>query len=195
MIFREPSILFHRTFTLKKYNSCITAAGAGRVSATAADDGLVANDGVLISGGALAVTSGGGSANTAVKTGNAMFGGWDAGTSEEETTSMKGVKAQNALEITGGTLTLDTADDSLHSNGTAAVSGGTIDVTASDDGFNAAGGTDDSAENGMFGPDAFASDATKTLTFEGGTGNLGGMREPGGMQEPDNMQLPGGRAF
>lgn len=151
MIFREPSILFHRDFTLKKYNGCITAAGAGRVSATAADDGLVANDGVLISGGALAVTAGGGSANTAVKTGNAMFGGWDAGTAEKE--------------------------------------------TASDDGFNAAGGTDDSAENGMFGPDAFASDATKTLTFEGGTGNLGGMREPGGMQAPDNMQRPGGRAF
>lgn len=41
----------------------------------------------------------------------------------------------------------------------------------------------------MFGPDAFASDATKTLTFEGGTGNLGGM------QAPDNMQQPGGRAF
>ena len=195
MIFREPSILFHRDFTLKKYNGCITAAGAGRVSATAADDGLVANDGVLISGGALAVTAGGGSANTAVKTGNAMFGGWDAGTSEEEAASMKGVKAQNALEITGGTLTLDTADDSLHSNGTAAVSGGAIDVTASDDGFNAAGGTDDSAENGMFGPDAFASDATRTLTFEGGAGNLGGMREPGGMQAPDNMQQPGGRAF
>ena len=194
MIFREPSILFHRDFTLKKYNSCITAAGAGRVSATAADDGLVANDGVLISGGMLAVTAGGGSANTAVKTGNAMFGGWDAGTAEEETTSMKGVKAQTALEITGGTLTLDTADDSLHSNGTAAVSGGTIDVTASDDGFNAAGGTDDSAENGMFGPDAFVSDATKTLTFEGGAGNLGGMREPGGMQAPDDMQ-PGERAF
>lgn len=173
MIFREPSILFHRDFTLKKYNSCITAAGAGRVSATADDDGLVANDGVLISGGALAVTSGGGSANTAVKTGNAMFGGWDAGTAEEEAASMKGVKAQNALEITGGT----------------------IDVTASDDGIHAAGGTDDSAENGMFGPDAFASDATKTLTFEGGTGNLGGMREPGGMQAPDNMQRPGGRAF
>lgn len=152
MIFREPSVLFHRHFTLKKYNGCITAAGAGRVSATAADDGLVANDGVLIRGGALAVTSGGGSANTAVKTGNAMFGGWDAGTAEEETTSMKGVKAQTALEITGGT----------------------IDVTASD---------------------AFASDATKTLTFEGGAGNLGGMREPGGMQAPDTMQQPGGRAF
>ena len=238
MIFREPSILFHRAFTLKKYNGCITAAGAGRVSATAADDGLVANDGVLIRGGTLAVTAGGGSANTAVKTGNAMFGGWDAGTVEEEAASMKGVKAQTALEITGGTLTLDTADDSLHSNGTAAVSGGAItaqtgddslhaddtltvsggeitvtqsyegieagvilvtggaiDVTASDDGFNAAGGTDDSAENGMFGPDAFASDATKSLTFEGGTGNLGGMREPGGMQAPDGMQQPGGRAF
>lgn len=195
MIFREPSILFHRAFTLKKYNSCITAAGAGRVSATAADDGLVANDGVLISGGTLAVTAGGGSANTAVKTGNAMFGGWDAGTAEEETTSMKGVKAQTALEITGGTLTVSGGEITVTQSyegieaGVILVTGGTIDVTASDDGFNAAGGTDDSAENGMFGPDAFASDATKTLTFEGGTGNLGGM------QAPDGMQQPGGRAF
>lgn len=186
--------------------------GGGSVTIDAGCDGIQAETSVLISGGTLAVTSGGGSANTAVKTGNAMFGGWDAGTTEEETASMKGVKAQTALEITGGTLTLDTADDSLHSNGTAAVSGGTItaqtgddgihaddtltvsggeitvtqsyegieagvilvtggtiDVTASDDGFNAAGGADDSAENGMFGPDAFASDATKSLTFEGGT--------------------------
>ena len=104
MIFREPSVLFHRDFTLKKYNSCITAAGAGRVSATEADkgyvyigggsvaidagcDGIQAETSVLISGGTLAVTSGGGSANTAVKTGNAMFGGWDAGTAEEETAS------------------------------------------------------------------------------------------------------------
>ena len=47
----------------------------------------------------------------------------------------------------------------------------------------------------MFGPDAFASDVTKSLTFEGGAGNLGGMREPGGMQAPDGMQQPGGRAF
>lgn len=42
----------------------------------------------------------------------------------------------------------------------------------------------------MFGPDAFASDATKTLTFEGGTGNLGGMREPGGMQRRTTCSSP-----
>ena len=54
---------------------------------------------------------------------------------------------------------------------------------------------DDCAGKGRVGPEAVSSDATKTLTFEGGTGNLGGMREPGGMQAPDNMQQPGGRAF
>ena len=47
----------------------------------------------------------------------------------------------------------------------------------------------------MFGPDAFASDATKSLTFEGGTGNLGGMRDPVGIQAPNGMQQPGRRAF
>ncbi len=218
MIFREPSILFHRDFTLKKYNSCITAAGAGRVSATAADDGLVANDGVLISGGALAVTSGGGSANTAVKTGNAMFGGWDAGTAEEETTSMKGVKAQTALEITGGTLMLDTADDSLHSNGTAAVSGGAITAQTGDGGTVLVSGPTDGA-NSIF-------DSGTSFTMNGGvllgTGSQGMLETPGedsaqntlsvscsgeagsvvevqgadgGIQAPDNMQQPGGRAF
>ncbi len=218
MIFREPSILFHRDFTLKKYNGCITAAGAGRVSATAVDDGLVANDGVLISGGTLAVTSGGGSANTAVKTGNAMFGGWDAGTAEEETTSMKGVKAQTALEITGGTLTLDTADDSLHSNGTAAVSGGAITALTVSGGTVLVSGPTDGA-NSIF-------DSGTSFTMNGGvllgTGSQGMLETPGedsaqntlsvscsgeagsvvevqdadgGMQAPDNMQQPGGRAF
>lgn len=218
MIFRDPSVLFHRDFTLKKYNGCITAAGAGRVSATAADDGLVANDGVLISGGTLAVTSGGGSANTAVKTGNAMFGGWDAGTAEEETTSMKGVKAQTALEITGGMLTLDTADDSLHSNGTAAVSGGTITALTVRGGTVLVSGPTDGA-NSIF-------DSGTSFTMNGGvllgTGSQGMLETPGedsaqntlsvacsgeagsvvevqdadgGMQAPDNMQQPGGRAF
>ena len=48
---------------------------------------MAQKNGVLIRGGTLAVTAGGGSANTAVKTGNAMFGGWDAGTAEEEAAS------------------------------------------------------------------------------------------------------------
>lgn len=185
--------------------------GGGSISIDADCDGIQAETSALISGGTLEITAGGG-ANTQDKTGNAMFGGWTDTTEESDTVSMKGVKAQAALTVTGGTLTLNTADDSLHSNGSTSVSGGaitaqagddgihaddtltisggeitvtesyegieageilvtdgTIDVTASDDGFNAAGGTDDSAENGRFGPDSFAGDATKSLTFEGGT--------------------------
>lgn len=199
MIFREPSVLFHRDFTLKKYNGCITAAGAERVSATAVDDGLVANDGVLISGGALAVTSGGGSANTAVKTGNAMFGGWDAGTAEEETTSMKGVKAQTALEITGGTLTLDTADDSLHSNGTAAVSGGAITaLTVSGTSFTMNGGVllGTGSQGMLETPGEDSAQNTLSVSCSGEAGSVVEVQDAdGGMQAPDNMQQPGGRAF
>lgn len=182
--------------------------GGGSVSIDADCDGIQAETSVLVSGGALEITAGGG-VNTQAETGNAMFGG---AAEESDTVSMKGIKAEAALAVTGGTLTLDAADDSLHSNGTASVSGGTItartgddgihaddtltisggeitvaesyegveagvilvtggtiDVTASDDGFNAAGGTDSSAENGRFGPDTFAGDATKSMTFEGGT--------------------------
>lgn len=131
---------------------------------------------------------------------------------------MKGVKAQTALEITGGTLTLDTADDSLHSNGTAAVSGGAITALTVRGGTVLVSGPTDGA-NSIF-------DSGTSFTMNGGvllgTGSQGMLETPGedsaqntlsvacsgeagsvvevqdadgGMQAPDNMQQPGGRAF
>ena len=82
---------------------------------TAEQDGIQAETGVLISAGEVNVTAGGGSANGEQKTGNAMFGGAQ-NTTADETLSTKGIKAEAALDITGGTVTVDSADDSLHSN-------------------------------------------------------------------------------
>ena len=102
---------------------------------TAEQDGIQAETSVLISAGEVNVTAGGGT-NGEQKTGNAMFGGAQS-TTTDETLSTKGIKAEAALDITGGTVTIDSADDSLHSNDSMTVSGGGITVKSSDDGLHA----------------------------------------------------------
>ena len=109
--------------------------GGGTVNITAEQDGIQAETSVLISAGEVNVTAGGG-ANGEQKTGNAMFGGAQS-TTTDDTLSTKGIKAEAALDITGGTVTVDSADDSLHSNDSMTVSGGGITIKSGDDGLHA----------------------------------------------------------
>ena len=132
--------------------------GGGTVNITAEQDGIQAETSVLISAGEVNVTAGGG-ANGEQKTGNAMFGGAQS-TTTDETLSTKGIKAEAALDITGGTVTVDSADDSLHSNDSMTVSGGGITVKSGDDGLNAAGSSVDGG---------FGTAGADTLTVNGGT--------------------------
>lgn len=153
--------------------------GGGTVNITAEQDGIQAETSVLISAGEVNVTAGGG-ANGEQKTGNAMFGGAQS-TTTDETLSTKGIKAEAALDITGGTVTVDSADDGLHADNTLTIedgtivveescegleaidltiNGGTIDVTASDDGLNAAGSSVDGG---------FGTVGADTITVNGGT--------------------------
>ncbi|MGP4066276.1 carbohydrate-binding domain-containing protein [Oceanobacillus sp. M65] len=58
-------------------------------------------------------------------------------TEEDETTSTKGIKAENKLDIVGGSLTIDTNDDALHSNNNMVVAGGEITLSTGDDALHA----------------------------------------------------------
>ncbi|HWL12837.1 MAG TPA: carbohydrate-binding domain-containing protein, partial [Ureibacillus sp.] len=49
----------------------------------------------------------------------------------------KGVKAGTELILAGGTFTIDSFDDAIHSNGTIAISGGGITVNTGEDGIHA----------------------------------------------------------
>lgn len=57
--------------------------------------------------------------------------------SSESSSSMKGIKAGTELGISGGTFTIDSADDSFHSNGSMTIGGGTYTITSGDDAFHA----------------------------------------------------------
>lgn len=64
----------------------------------------------------------------------------DSASAETENTSAKGPRAGTALTISGGTFTIDSLDDSIHSNGDAEISGGEFTLFTGDDGMHADGG-------------------------------------------------------
>lgn len=57
--------------------------------------------------------------------------------SEDSSTSMKGIKCESGMLISDGTITIDSADDSIHSNTSITVNGGTFEIASGDDAFHA----------------------------------------------------------
>ncbi len=60
-----------------------------------------------------------------------------SGTENSESDSKKGIKAAVDITIDGGTIEIDSADDSLHSKNSISINGGTITATSGDDGIHA----------------------------------------------------------
>ena len=127
----------------------------GKFTVSAEGDGISASNSLQIAGGDFDITAGGGSENgTKENSGNygdfmggfgrpgggGRPGGNSGGTStetEDDSISMKGVKAAGDLTIQGGNFKLNCADDGFHSNSNMVVSGGTFDIATGDDGFHA----------------------------------------------------------
>lgn len=57
--------------------------------------------------------------------------------SDDSSTSMKGIKCESGMLISNGTITIDSADDSIHSNTSITVNGGTFEIASGDDAFHA----------------------------------------------------------
>lgn len=127
----------------------------GTINIIAGTDGIQAATEVLIEGGTVNIESGGGSANSSTTTGGKMnsdWGGWGMPggkgqgvmptitdteeTTEEESTSAKGIKAISSIVIDGGNINIDSSDDSIHSNDTLTINGGNINISSGDDGIH-----------------------------------------------------------
>ncbi len=121
-------------------NSGFLYISGGDFRITSEGDGISAGYYARIDGGEYTVTSGGGSSNASEKSdpmnpGGGFFASPSSGT--DDSISTKGIKAGVGLFINEGTFELDTADDSLHSNGDLSVSGGNISIASGDDGLHA----------------------------------------------------------
>lgn len=111
----------------------------GNINIISQTDGLQSSNTLYIYQGNITIQSGGGSVNNSKQStmmnGN-PWGNWNTA-DEDDTTSAKGMKAQNTIEISNGTFDLDTADDTLHSNGTLTIQDGSFNISSGDDGMHA----------------------------------------------------------
>lgn len=98
----------------------VTISG-GTLTLSAAEDGIQADGDLTISGGTFHVKTNGG--HTTALT--------------DDSASCKGFKAGKTLTVTGGTLTVDSADDALHAGTDVTISGGTLTLATGDDGVHA----------------------------------------------------------
>ena len=115
--------------------------GGGKITINSVTDGIQAETTFLAENADINIKSGGGSENSS-KTHADNFGGWgnwnnSTAASSEDSTSAKGIKAGGNIDIKSGTITIDSADDSVHSNSNTTITDGTISVTSGDDGIHA----------------------------------------------------------
>ena len=122
----------------------------GTMNIEAEGDGIAAGAYVQIKNGTFDLLSGGGSVN-GLKASSGNYGGFRGGgpghmrpngtqqsaNTDEESTSMKGIKAANSLLISGGNFKIDSADDSIHSDVSVAINGGTFEIASGDDAIHA----------------------------------------------------------
>jgi hypothetical protein len=113
----------------------------GTLNITAGEDGIQAETRVVINGGNIAISSGGGSVNSSIKIGD-RGNPWDNQSvgntpdSNSSSGSAKGLKAGVDITIEGGNINIDSSDDSIHSNDSLTISGGNIILASGDDGMH-----------------------------------------------------------
>ncbi|MDO5292397.1 MAG: carbohydrate-binding domain-containing protein [bacterium] len=135
---------------------------AGTFTITAGNDAIQAEKSLCVKGGTYTLTTNNGSTNAQKTHEEMMSGGMNGGfgnrnnqasqtteatiapettassTTETTTsTSYKAMKAGNDIYVTGGTFTIDSCDDAIHSNNTVTIDDGTFKIKAGDDAIHA----------------------------------------------------------
>ncbi|MBQ3491043.1 MAG: carbohydrate-binding domain-containing protein [Oscillospiraceae bacterium] len=120
----------------------------GAVKGESEGDGISAGAYMQIADGTIDLLVGGGSEN-GEKEHSDSFGGFMGGgqggmrprqtqtSTTQSGTSMKGLKATTGLLVSGGNITVDSADDALHSDASLIINGGTFTLASGDDAIHA----------------------------------------------------------
>lgn len=122
----------------------------GELIISSEKDGLQAEKNLTVNDGKITVTAGGAAADEdiAVKDEpwdfDKQHGGGNRGGAmmlsqsvSDSSDSIKGIKAGGDITINGGTISVKSADDSIHSNANIEIGGGTFELSSCDDGIHA----------------------------------------------------------
>jgi len=201
----------------------------GSFDISAEGDGISAGNYMQVKDGIFDIIVGGGSENAADQTsdswgdfmgGHGMRGpgmvgpggmnpGRGGAETDDSSTSIKGMKSTGDMIIEGGSFSIDSADDAVHSNSCITINGGTFAIETGDDGFHAddiltiTAGTIDITEcyeglEGLHvkveGGDIHLVSSDDGLNAAGGTDSsgTGGMRGDDQFGGRDGMGGPGG---
>lgn len=194
---------------IKSNNSEDTSKGyvyiaGGKISIEAETDGIQAETLLTIEKGEITVKTGGGSENsskTSEGEDNPDWGMWgqdDSSTTEDDTASAKGLKAGGDIKISGGTITADTSDDSIHSNSNITIDSGSFNLSSGDDGIHA-----DSAlavnDGNILIEKSYEGLEGSSITISGGTVELtasdDGLNASGGSDSSAMGDRPGQNSF
>ena len=107
---------------------------------TAGCDGIQSATDLTVWSGDISITTGGGAANAPEHVEEFGFPGWfdtQEDSSDETSSSAKGLKSDGDMAIDGGTITLDCVDDGLHCGGALTISDGAdLTIASGDDGVH-----------------------------------------------------------
>lgn len=121
---------------------------SGVLNIEAEGDGISAEADLQIQNGSFYITAGGGSEN-GDKSASDFYGGFKGNgkpgsfpfsnttAPDSSGSSMKGLKATGDISISDGTVTVNSADDAIHSNASVTINGGTFQISSGDDGIHA----------------------------------------------------------
>ncbi|WP_297199741.1 carbohydrate-binding domain-containing protein [uncultured Flavonifractor sp.] len=186
---------------------------SGSFTIAAQGDAVSASGAAEIDGGTFELTTGKGSASVTMSSSDAAGPGRpgeqvfqeETAAAEEDTVSQKGIKAEGGLTIGGGTFTLDTVDDGLHTGGELLITDGAFTLSSGDDAIHADGAL--TIQNGSFTiPYCYEGIEGLSITVEGGTFNItshddglnaaGGADSSGfGGRSPDQFSADGSDSF
>lgn len=116
----------------------------GNINITSNEDGIQGENNVYVRNGEIKINSGGGSDNN--DSHKNQGSGENMGRNQEilntssesleESVSSKGIKANTGIIIEGGTLNINSCDDSLHTNDSLIIQGGMLEIQSGDDGIH-----------------------------------------------------------
>ncbi|MFJ8236394.1 carbohydrate-binding domain-containing protein [Ureibacillus sp. NPDC094379] len=124
----------------KDADKALIAIEDGTFDIEATNDGIQAETTLLVAKGEFDITTGGGSPETIETNENNPMSPFEtpASTSTETSTdSAKGLKAGVEVAIGGGSFTVNSLDDAVHSNSSITITGGSMNVASGDDGIHA----------------------------------------------------------